>query len=294
MTELQNLFRAECEVCHDIIDDAVSMTVRYSIPTSHGGPNDPDGRIGDFYVSQYRLTRSEVERGGIDTIQEWGHVILQDVANRTNAPPAVLTRIELYRHRSRRNQSRSITLQPGEDWRGPWQEALNARLRAQILAMPLGTLSLRGYANDFSQEEFEAREKADARAKQLFIDVVGKDAFDQLANGGLLITGSEGGQYALYAKMTYCVTRLSDKARMCAVVPGVPMWDHLLGIKLTIEHDEPYFVRTANVTAGDYMRERSQLMRDMLDTARLSGRRPQFRVFDDVVHSQAEDPLRWD
>ncbi len=66
---------------------------------------------------------------------------------------------------------------------------------------------------------------------------------------GLPLTGSAGGKYTLFPMMTYCVTRASDGARMCAVVPGVPMYDHLLGVKLTIEHDEPMFLKTANMAA---------------------------------------------
>jgi hypothetical protein len=32
----------------------------------------------------------------------------------------------------------------------------------------------------------------------------------------------------------------------------VPLWDHLLGIKLMVENDEPRFLKTANVSAGSY------------------------------------------
>src|SRR3990167_4777600 len=82
----------------------------------------------------------------------------------------------------------------------------------------------------------------------------GKKAFDTLKSGKPLpITGSQGTKYTLHKRASYCVERVSDNARLCAVVPGVPLWDHLLGIKLMIEHDEPKFLETANV-AQDYMR----------------------------------------
>jgi hypothetical protein len=50
------------------------------------------------------------------------------------------------------------------------------------------------------------------------------------------------------------VERPSDGAKLCAVVPGVPLWDHLLGIKLMVEHDEAKFLATANVSGAVDMR----------------------------------------
>lgn len=89
---------------------------------------------------------------------------------------------------------------------------------------------------------------AEKKAEALFVQTAGQVARDELANGfGLQVKGSAGGDYVLHKKRSYCVTRVSDGAQLCAVVPGVPLWDHLLGIKLTIEHDEPEFLRKANV-----------------------------------------------
>lgn len=92
---------------------------------------------------------------------------------------------------------------------------------------------------------------ADKRAKDLFRLVAGAEAFDTLnANRPLPITGSTGTRYTLHRRSTFCVERVEDGAKLCAVVPGVPLWDHLLGIKLMVEHDEPKFLETANVVLG--------------------------------------------
>jgi len=92
---------------------------------------------------------------------------------------------------------------------------------------------------------------ADAKAKELFTLTAGAEALAVLEAGGALpVTGSQGGCYTLHKKASFCVTRLKDKAQMCAVVPGVPLYDHLLGIKLVIENDEKRFLATANVSGG--------------------------------------------
>ena len=94
-------------------------------------------------------------------------------------------------------------------------------------------------------------EKADTKAKELFVSVAGQDAYETLEAGKPLpLKGSAGTDYRLFRRATYCIERPSDGARLCAVVPGVPMYDHLLGIKLIVEHDEPAFLRAANVAAG--------------------------------------------
>jgi len=97
--------------------------------------------------------------------------------------------------------------------------------------------------------------EADAKAKELFKTVAGKQAFDTLDVGKPLpLKGSKGTEYTLHKRATFCVERPSDGARLCAVVPGVPLWDHLLGIKLMIENDEPKFLATANVSGAVDMR----------------------------------------
>lgn len=93
--------------------------------------------------------------------------------------------------------------------------------------------------------------EADKKARELFKTTAGEAAYNALAAGKAIpIRGSQGTKYQLYPQATYCVERESDGARLCAVVPGVPLWDHLLGIKLMVEHDEPTFLATANVAAG--------------------------------------------
>lgn len=94
-------------------------------------------------------------------------------------------------------------------------------------------------------------EKAESRAAELFKISAGAEAFRVLDSGGALpIKGSKGTKYTLHKRAAYCVERVKDGAKLCAVVPGVPLWDHLLGVKLMVEHDEPRFLRTANVIGG--------------------------------------------
>ena len=109
------------------------------------------------------------------------------------------------------------------------------------------------------------------KSAELFKLAAGAKAYKILNKGGRIdITGSKGGKYSMEKAFSYCITRLKDKAKMCAVVPGVPLWDHLLGIKLMIEHDEPLFIKTANV-------------------AHTQEPRPQ-----EVIHwSDAFNPFRW-
>ena len=94
------------------------------------------------------------------------------------------------------------------------------------------------------------------KSSELFKMAVGDAAYDTLNKGGsILIKGSAGGKYMMRKSMAYCITRVQDGAGMCALVPGVPIWDHLLGIKLIIEHDEELFMATANVTTATRVRD---------------------------------------
>ncbi len=96
---------------------------------------------------------------------------------------------------------------------------------------------------------FFSDSEADKKAEGLFRNVAGDVAWQRLSKKqSLPITGSLGTKYLLHKQVTYCVTRVSDKAKFCAVVPKVPLWDHLLGIKLMVEHDEPKFLKVANVS----------------------------------------------
>lgn len=95
------------------------------------------------------------------------------------------------------------------------------------------------------------RENAEARARELFERVAGRPAFEALEAGKTWpLTGSAGTQYLLHRKASFCIERPSDGAQLCAVVPGVPLYDHLLGIKLMVETDEPRFLEVANVSGG--------------------------------------------
>jgi len=95
-------------------------------------------------------------------------------------------------------------------------------------------------------------EAAQKRAEELFLMICGKKAFDTLKSGKPLpITGSQGTKYKLHKRASYCVERVSDNERLCAVVPGVPVFDHLLGIKLMVEHEEEHFLKIANIAVGD-------------------------------------------
>lgn len=103
--------------------------------------------------------------------------------------------------------------------------------------------------------------KADQKAKDLFLLVAGRKNFDCLNSGKpISITGSKGTAYRLFRQASFCIERVIDGAKLCAVVPGVPLWDHLLGIKLMVENDEPKFLSIANVMGGSpVFRSRSML-----------------------------------
>lgn len=95
---------------------------------------------------------------------------------------------------------------------------------------------------------FHPDSAAEAKAETLFKQFAGAAPLIILKSGKpIALKGSAGGQYKLFARRAYCVERQPDGARMCAVVPRVPLYDHLLGIKLTIETDELLFLKTANV-----------------------------------------------
>lgn len=107
------------------------------------------------------------------------------------------------------------------------------------------------YQTDWSQIFDPPNPEAERKSRDLFLAVAGPEAYKLMDAGGPLpLTGSKGTKYLMFPVSTFNVTRVKDRARLCAVVPGVPLWDHLLGIKLMIEHDEPKFLKTANVSGG--------------------------------------------
>jgi hypothetical protein len=93
------------------------------------------------------------------------------------------------------------------------------------------------------------------KARELFIKTAGMDAYLTLNAGRPLpILGSKGTPYELIKKAAFCVRRPDNGVELCAVVPGVPLWDHLLGIKMMVEHDEPRFLAIANRSTGPNLR----------------------------------------
>lgn len=126
----------------------------------------------------------------------------------------------------------------------------------------------RDYQRVFSRELSEALDRtmvrqftkprnveADRKAKELFVRIAGHDAFSALEAGrSIPIRGSHGGRYEMIKSFAYCIQDARRGYQLCAVVPDVPMYDHLLGIKLTIEHDEDRFLWTANKTTNTGMR----------------------------------------
>lgn len=91
-------------------------------------------------------------------------------------------------------------------------------------------------------------EKAEGKAKDLFISVAGIKAFESLERdvGWKIFGNVTKDAYYLYKRASFCITRCKDAVKFCAVVPGVPLWDHLLGIMLMVQHDEARFLRVAN------------------------------------------------
>lgn len=131
--------------------------------------------------------------------------------------------------------------------------AVVARSIARTLAQDVMEAMLNGTLDNFFGEEDD---KAQKRAQRLFADIAGAKAHDDLVAGGkTAVRGSEGTAYHLHQRRTYSVSRDADGATFCAVVTGVPLWDHLLGVKLLVERDEPAFLRVANKSRSSAWRQ---------------------------------------
>jgi len=151
-----------------------------------------------------------------------------------------------------------------------WSEFISRQLR-QMLRVEISLLgvdwgSLSTGIVDTSWAEFEAEIRtrrwrgehpynnkhalANERAMKLFKEVAGEEAFRTILHKGYIpIQGNlTKTWYQLYNRAIYCVEARIDgrNHQFCAVVPHVPLWDHLLGIKLMIEHNEREFLRVAN------------------------------------------------
>lgn len=166
-----------------------------------------DVRFHDHCGATYRLTDEEVANGGLEGAEHWLRVIEEDI-------------------RARRGSGIVVPLV---------FSVANDHWRLDELAVT--GLNPIGWGD-----------AAETRARNLFLAVAGVAAVETMEAGKpLRIKGSEGTRYLLFKRAAYCVERESDGTRLCAVVPGVPLWDHLLGVKLMVEGDEPAFLAAANV-----------------------------------------------
>ena len=129
--------------------------------------------------------------------------------------------------------------------------AANARAAMQQTECHFRDL-LRGLDTPYWARHYgNSNSRGHRKARELFIKTAGMEAYAVLNNGCLLdITGSAGTAYAMIKSASFCIRNRKTGIEYCAVVPGVPIWDHLLGIKLMVEHDEPRFLATANSSIG--------------------------------------------
>lgn len=183
------------------------------------------------------FSRHEIAMDGIAALSSWLDTIERELTI-------------LSRERGEHGQSMGVpTPRPQERI-----QEVNQAYRVLMELMESSMFAVRpgpGWFGDYYLAQPGFTQEAEEKSKKLFIATAGKKAFDILNSGKTLpITGSEGTDYRLFRRATYCVERPRDGARLCAVVPDVPLWDHLLGIKLMVEHDEPTFLRTANVSGG--------------------------------------------
>lgn len=195
----------------------------------------------------FAIREEELEMGGLDALRFWLGTIERELVGRREerrgmvgasaaAPPP-------YRGR-------------GADFIGYEETAAIQRAQMENMNRMADVAALQAYRHGIAWVEgFTIRsgftEEADTKAKALFIAAAGEAAYQALESGQpIRITGSAGTDYLLFKRASFCVERPSDGARLCAVVPDVPLYDHLLGIKLMVEHDEPAFLATANVSGG--------------------------------------------
>ncbi len=183
------------------------------------------------------LTHSELRMGGVEELWRWTRHVERGIAHEGERP--------------RHGAVADRPLRYGEEDEYRRQRYEQQRFMQEHMQWEM----LRGLAQTpwlgIDPARTEADEKAKKRAADLFKATAGEEAFKALEAGKPWpITGSKGTKYLLHRRASYCVERVSDKARLCAVVPNVPLWDHLLGIKLMVEQDEEKFLKTANVAGG--------------------------------------------
>lgn len=171
---------------------------------------------------EYTLTDDELMMGGYEAARHWIKAVDRDIWERCGR----------YRPETATNRTATEIMTR--------QREVDRLMRESVSLAPF-----------FVGVDRASNPQADERAADLFKLTAGTEAFDTLNAGKPLpITGSNGTAYTLHNRASYCVERVSDGAKLCAVVPSVPLWDHLLGIKLMVEQDEPKFLKTANVAQG--------------------------------------------
>ena len=223
------------------------------VPSVNSKANILEIKLHDRRKLLYTLTDHELRMGGRQAVECWLDTIERDIRN-TQINAAIGSG-----YQQAQSQQNSASYNQQLAWSQidltPQQIAMLQQQYAQPWN-PSYQQSSDVIGNDFARQYLPSwdlsREKdatAQKKSEELFLLTCGKESFDTLNSGKPLpLTGSEGTKYTLHKRASYCVERVSDGARLCAVVPGVPLWDHPLGIKLMIEHDEPKFIETANVS----------------------------------------------
>lgn len=191
----------------------------------------------------YSLTAHEIVMGGMDAARHWFEHVERDIRQQALGEYGLANQLGNY----------TAQQQLGYQQLQQYNTLVQQQMAAQTAILMQNTLNQAQtrvmFGWDLAQPGFT--DEADKKARELFKKTVGEKEYEILDKGNPLpITGSKGTAYNLFAKASFCIERIKDKARLCAVVPGVPLWDHLLGIKLMVEHDEPTFLKTANVSGG--------------------------------------------
>lgn len=101
-----------------------------------------------------------------------------------------------------------------------------------------------------------------AKSRKLLLENLTLEQRGEFERDGTFKVDVDGETYELRPDIT---ERLSDKARFCAVVPGLPVYDQMLARKLHLERDPESFFKVANnLTAprqADWTRQRAQVGR---------------------------------
>jgi hypothetical protein len=247
----------EWHVRENLYGDAIELTLML-----------PNGR-----PMSYVMTHHEINMGQIGSVRDWLGTIEEEL-------------VRQYIEEERRNSWRVTQAPPS-----PSIRPMRAMRDIDLIDREryLNEIITRGYpagyfGMDLCPTPFSV--KAETKSKALFITIAGQQEYQVLESGRPLpLKGSLGTDYELYKRATYCVERPRDGAKLCAVVPDVPLWDHLLGIKLMVEHDEPTFLRTANVSGGHRatfsLYESSRLVVNMNDATAISCTRRQIKEMAD-------------